>query len=1454
MADTKSKYKEEDSKKELLDKIKSEGDLRLSITDQVKATELQQRFAHDIDLATRQIFDIDLKDLEENAERLALELQASTEDIITATSSGYNVSGNLRYSNLLFKPLHNYPSFSGYPTRTKINEIAWVHLPTVTIYAHTLSAPEFGIVDQLILVKDVTGDGYGFEETLNTYSDSTSTFNTGVNFGNVVSEVRLDRRIFKSKGCYADPRNYELSYASGHQEIIKVLPPSPCNQSSSLRVKTENINYSGWEHSYCSSEDYKSRYRVDGQYDPSLSGFYQNIIRCVSQGTNNTPETTKFTSNSIGLLSHPSIFGYNVSTLASFGESSPGKGDCAIEAQRSLGLNPNDYLNGNTEYGAPLQINEAQVSKFECVITRKASLLSMDSGMPHTAYMGITQSPYTGLNYIETPETWFNFIAEEGQQSLLDSSGNEMMLTEGTYGVIREYAYSENLNVCGNGSSLEIEVCLDAKSPSYYLTTELDCNGTSITNYINGTNGSWTPIEGPEGCCGVDCSNFNMEGFNSPSVFGGSTGTIIIDFGGGLGNPDTSANEHSYDVSLTHSAGTAITQNGNAAYSSGAAITDSTCDTVNESSIVSCNSNVSITVGMEVTGTGIDGTAYVGAITGGQPGAATEFQLSSNPSFNIPVNASSSNTNTTLTFSIGTSFFVWGSLPANSGGDYYEITVTDDSGCIYSQIITIGEGPESVGCLNSNSINYLSTYNSQCVPDCCIICNDTTGYMENNNGSFLGNPFITLNASSLETTTSSATDGAITLNGGISPSLLAYLVSSMSYKYTLHELSSSGDFDSAGGILGTTTSTLEQGITSSFTGLGYGYYAIQVQIEDSATGSDANLEKCFQWVSVNVLANVCQEKGASNFNSTVPYDLAIPNSSICTYEEGCNCEPSVEIIPEECGIKLRANISCSAAGPVSWRWIHPNGDILFEESFPYVLPNSFVDSLNSNLITESGAYIFELTDGGGSGSCVTIVTTNVNLPVCGCMDALAINYNPIATVDNNSCQYCQYGCTDPEATNYSSIATCDDGSCFTPYGGCTDPTASNYDPTSNVDDGSCLYRGCMDQTALNYLHDCEGVYNPNININSPQCCTYCSPPSHSKVQVTDASILTGCIANNDGEASTRMYESTSSQFYDWVVLDSYGVIVYTVSNVAAEVTSTTGAILPVGVYTYIITDSNGCTVNGRFVVGNSSEACGCTDPVATNYSPTATTDDGSCYRPGCTDPIATNYNPNTTIDDGSCAYTITPNPCQLTSDTQKKIDNKIFGCLTLKGATYLNKIRIGYSDDCSVMNQWKLVLVNYLLHKKELDCMYNCSDAMTPSPVGPSTCGELWVTGGTSTGVNDQSYAGSTTTTGEGTSVTDPDLYFVQGNTLSKGDVIKMPSGLIWEMVASEACSFGCYNPEERGAAMGNWAQCTSLNNFTNTATTNYIDPFIRFMNEQCDKCTEDPKCTESALRKPNNN
>lgn len=94
--------------------------------------------------------------------------------------------------------------------------------------------------------------------------------------------------------------------------------------------------------------------------------------------------------------------------------------------------------------------------------------------------------------------------------------------------------------------------------------------------------------------------------------------------------------------------------------------------------------------------------------------------------------------------------------------------------------------------------------------------------------------------------------------------------------------------------------------------------------------------------------------------------------------------------------------------------------------------------------------------------------------ILGCMNSGALNYNPLATRDDNSCEFLTIpGCMDTSALNYNPLATETDGSCVYPVlYGCTDTTALNYNPVATMSDDSCVYREapklCTDETALNY--------------------------------------------------------------------------------------------------------------------------------------------------------------------------------------------------------------------------------------------------------------------------------------------------------------------------------------------------------------------------------------------------
>jgi hypothetical protein len=107
-------------------------------------------------------------------------------------------------------------------------------------------------------------------------------------------------------------------------------------------------------------------------------------------------------------------------------------------------------------------------------------------------------------------------------------------------------------------------------------------------------------------------------------------------------------------------------------------------------------------------------------------------------------------------------------------------------------------------------------------------------------------------------------------------------------------------------------------------------------------------------------------------------------------------------------------------------------------------------------------------------------TVNETEPVQGCLDIVALNYDPLATVDDNSCQYESdvngnqsnetdtnssiSGCLDSTALNYNPNATLSDNSCefesetnssTTEILGCLDIDALNHNPEATIDDGSC---------------------------------------------------------------------------------------------------------------------------------------------------------------------------------------------------------------------------------------------------------------------------------------------------------------------------------------------------------------------------------------------------------------
>jgi beta-glucanase (GH16 family) len=115
--------------------------------------------------------------------------------------------------------------------------------------------------------------------------------------------------------------------------------------------------------------------------------------------------------------------------------------------------------------------------------------------------------------------------------------------------------------------------------------------------------------------------------------------------------------------------------------------------------------------------------------------------------------------------------------------------------------------------------------------------------------------------------------------------------------------------------------------------------------------------------------------------------------------------------------------------------------------------------------------------------------------VHGCIDSKASNYNPKATLDNNSCVY--QGCTDVDACNYDINATKEDGSCaFAEINKDCNGLCNNDEDDNGVcdeDEGP----GCMDKDALNY--------NPKATFDD--ACLFYSPDNLTSLDPTSKLIF-----------------------------------------------------------------------------------------------------------------------------------------------------------------------------------------------------------------------------------------------------------------------------------------------------------------------------------------------------------
>ena len=185
--------------------------------------------------------------------------------------------------------------------------------------------------------------------------------------------------------------------------------------------------------------------------------------------------------------------------------------------------------------------------------------------------------------------------------------------------------------------------------------------------------------------------------------------------------------------------------------------------------------------------------------------------------------------------------------------------------------------------------------------------------------------------------------------------------------------------------------------------------------------------------------------------------------------------------------------------------------------------------------------------GLGIGAYFMLKKKDEPLGVKGCTNPNATNFNPSATTDDGSCVVAQgpvlppppiyppmpppqpgyppvpnmpiLGCTNPQATNYNQSATANDGSCQFPVAtvsGCTNSTATNYNSLANLDDGSCVY------TAMDCWQDCQPdgstpAMQQSVTGSCPTTHPNITQPTGCPTTCSDAN------ANNNGGALPCVY-------------------------------------------------------------------------------------------------------------------------------------------------------------------------------------------------------------------------------------------------------------------------------------------------------------------------------------------
>ncbi|MBT4738394.1 MAG: hypothetical protein HOO15_04155, partial [Flavobacteriales bacterium] len=240
---------------------------------------------------------------------------------------------------------------------------------------------------------------------------------------------------------------------------------------------------------------------------------------------------------------------------------------------------------------------------------------------------------------------------------------------------------------------------------------------------------------------------------------------------------------------------------------------------------------------------------------------------------------------------------------------------------------------------------------------------------------------------------------------------------------------------------------------------------------------------------------------------------------------------------------------------------------------------------------------------------------NCNTVVYGCTDPNAINYNPLATVDDGSCSYCVTTLPYSEDFNNGIGSWTNTGSAGNWILNSAGTPSNNTGPTSgNSGSGNYMY---IESSSPNY----PSVGPFTLTSECFDLSNSTNPSLSFYYNMYGAAIGTLNVYAN----SSLIWSLSGNQGQGWnlvqIPLTSVG------NTLIIEFEGTTGS-----------SWTSDIAIDDINIIGI-QQVNGCTDPNAINYNPNATVDDGSCIYPIVVSVTGNNLSCNG-ANDGSCSVAV----------------------------------------------------------------------------------------------------------------------------------------------------------------------------------------------------------------------